>query len=97
MRKRYHLVSLDITLTEIVTHHAPSLPLPASGKTGVRFAALSSWSAQDLSLGRLAEGHVDALAILAEGSSEWRGVVVPLRAKTILFGERPHRPGIGHR
>jgi len=70
MRKRYHLVSLDITLTEIVTHHAPSLPLPASGKTGVRFAALSSWSAQDLSLGRLVEGHVDALAILAEAQAQ---------------------------
>jgi len=63
-------VSQDVALTEIVTHHAPSVPFPASGKTSLRFAALSAWSARDLSLGRLAEGHVDALAILAEAHAQ---------------------------
>lgn len=42
------------------------LPLPGSGRTADRWAALAAWGGRDLSLGRLAEGHVDALAILAE-------------------------------
>ena len=42
------------------------LPLPGGGNTWQRFEALSRWAGSDLSLGRLAEGHVDALAILAE-------------------------------
>ncbi|MCM2424940.1 acyl-CoA dehydrogenase family protein [Streptomyces sp. RKAG337] len=41
-------------------------PLPGSGRTGERFAALRSVAEQDLCLARLAEGHADALAILAE-------------------------------
>jgi alkylation response protein AidB-like acyl-CoA dehydrogenase len=43
--------------------------LPGSGRTWERFAALAGWAEQDLSLGRLAEGHVDALAILAEAGT----------------------------
>lgn len=42
------------------------LPLPGSGDTWRRFEVLASCAAKDLSVGRLAEGHVDALAILAE-------------------------------
>jgi alkylation response protein AidB-like acyl-CoA dehydrogenase len=42
------------------------LPLPGGGDTWERFEALARWAGHDLSLGRLAEGHVDALAILAE-------------------------------
>lgn len=42
------------------------LPLPGSGRTWQRWAALAEISARDLSLGRLAEGHCDALAIVAE-------------------------------
>jgi hypothetical protein len=42
------------------------LPLPGGGDTGERFEALASLAAEDLSLARLAEGHADALAILAE-------------------------------
>ncbi|MCZ4119975.1 acyl-CoA dehydrogenase [Streptomyces sp. H39-S7] len=55
-------------------------PLPGSGRTGDRFAALRSVAEQDLCLARLAEGHADALAILAEldgpvpGASERWGV-----------------------
>lgn len=44
----------------------PEFPLPGSGRTGDRFAALCSIAEQDLCLARLAEGHADALAILAE-------------------------------
>jgi hypothetical protein len=43
-----------------------TLPLPGTGHTARRWAALADWGGRDLSLARLAEGHVDALAILAE-------------------------------
>ena len=42
------------------------LPLPGSGQTGDRWAAFADLAEEDLSLARLAEGHSDAVAILAE-------------------------------
>ncbi len=45
---------------------APELPHPGAGRTAERFAVLGSWAGKDLSLGRLVEGHADALSILAE-------------------------------
>ncbi len=42
------------------------LPLPGSGWTRERWAALADLAEEDLSLARLAEGHTDAVAILAE-------------------------------
>ena len=42
------------------------VPLPGRGRTAERFRFLAEVSAVDLSLGRLVEGHLDALAILAE-------------------------------
>jgi alkylation response protein AidB-like acyl-CoA dehydrogenase len=42
------------------------LPLPGAGNTALRYGALAEIAAVDLSLARLAEGHTDALAILAE-------------------------------
>ena len=47
-----------------------TLPKPGSGGTAARFAALAEWAARDLSLARLLEGHVDALAILEEAGLE---------------------------
>jgi alkylation response protein AidB-like acyl-CoA dehydrogenase len=41
-------------------------PLPGSGATRERGAALADLGGEDLSLARLAEGHADATAILAE-------------------------------
>jgi hypothetical protein len=43
-----------------------NLPLPGAGRTGERWAVLADLAEDDLSLARLAEGHADALAILAE-------------------------------
>src|SRR5438067_12284843 len=43
-----------------------NLPLPGGGRTRERWAVLADLAAEDLSLARLAEGHADALAILAE-------------------------------
>ncbi len=45
---------------------ALDLPLPGSGGTLRRWQALAELSALDLVLGRLAEAHADAVAILAE-------------------------------
>ncbi|MFJ8677742.1 acyl-CoA dehydrogenase [Streptomyces sp. NPDC093589] len=45
---------------------ALEFPLPGSGRTSQRFAALRSVARQDLCLARLVEGHADATAILAE-------------------------------
>lgn len=50
----------------VVRTAAARLPSPGGGDTWARFEALSQWAAQDLSLGRLVEGHSDAMAILAE-------------------------------
>jgi len=50
----------------VVRTEAAQLPLPGEGDTWGRFEALSKWAAEDLSLGRLVEGHADAIAILAE-------------------------------
>ncbi len=41
-------------------------PMPGSGQTFVRWELLASLSAADLAAGRVAEAHLDALAILAE-------------------------------
>jgi len=43
-----------------------SVPLPGSGRTAVRFAVLSALGEESPALARLLEGHLDALAILAE-------------------------------
>lgn len=42
------------------------LPLPGSGRTLHRFAALAALAGEDPVLGRLGEGHADAVAILTE-------------------------------
>ncbi|WP_143219056.1 acyl-CoA dehydrogenase middle domain-containing protein [Actinokineospora bangkokensis] len=42
------------------------LPLPGSGDTGKRWAGLAQLGSADLAAARLAEGHADAAAILAE-------------------------------
>jgi alkylation response protein AidB-like acyl-CoA dehydrogenase len=43
-----------------------NLPLPGGGQTLGRWAVLAQLAEEDLSLARLAEGHTDALAIIAE-------------------------------
>jgi alkylation response protein AidB-like acyl-CoA dehydrogenase len=51
---------------EFVHTEGRTFPLPGSGDTWHRFEVLSKWAATDLSVGRLVEGHCDAIAILAE-------------------------------
>ncbi|MCU4185462.1 acyl-CoA/acyl-ACP dehydrogenase [Acidiferrimicrobium sp. IK] len=49
---------------------AGGLPLPGGGATAERLRALAAAGAEDLSVARLAEGHADAVAILAEAGRE---------------------------
>jgi alkylation response protein AidB-like acyl-CoA dehydrogenase len=51
---------------DFVQGDGKGLPVPGGGETWRRFEVLASCAAEDLSFGRLVEGHVDALAILAE-------------------------------
>jgi alkylation response protein AidB-like acyl-CoA dehydrogenase len=76
-------------LERIVQAREEAVPLPGKGHTWGRFLALSEWAAQDLSLGRLAEGHVDAVAILAEAGRE----VVDPRATYGVWAARSSRDG----
>ena len=49
------------------------LPAPGAGHTALRWQALASVSACDLTAGRVLEAHTDALAILAEAGQEAAG------------------------
>jgi alkylation response protein AidB-like acyl-CoA dehydrogenase len=55
-------------LRRVLDDELSGLPLPGSGSTWERFAALASVGAADLSVARLAEAHLDALAICAEAN-----------------------------
>jgi alkylation response protein AidB-like acyl-CoA dehydrogenase len=53
-------------VADLVARGALALPLPGSGDTATRLRALSEIAAVDLAMARIAEGHTDAVAILAE-------------------------------
>ncbi|TXC96507.1 acyl-CoA dehydrogenase [Streptomyces sp. ISID311] len=55
-----------ISVVADIASGALVFPLPGSGRTAQRFFSLQSVARRNLSLARLIEGHVDALAILAE-------------------------------
>lgn len=57
-------------LRDLVSSRALDLPLPGAGQTRERFNALAALGELDLTIGRLAEAHTDALAILAEIAPE---------------------------
>lgn len=54
------------SVVDLMDRGTLEFPLPGSGRTAERLAALQSVAEDDLCLARLVEGHVDALAILAE-------------------------------
>ena len=53
-------------IATLKTMLADPMPLPGAGETALRHRRLMDIGVQDLSLARLAEGHWDAVAILAE-------------------------------
>ncbi|QIY66207.2 acyl-CoA dehydrogenase [Streptomyces sp. RPA4-2] len=74
---------------DFVEREAPDVPLPGRS-TARRFAALTALGRRDLCLARLAEGHLDAAAILYELDH-------PLPAKGERWGvwaARPPGPGV---
>jgi alkylation response protein AidB-like acyl-CoA dehydrogenase len=58
--------SVETELRVLLDGGGLDLPLPGGGHTTHRWAALAELGRRDLALARLAEGHVDAVAILAE-------------------------------
>jgi alkylation response protein AidB-like acyl-CoA dehydrogenase len=63
---RTHSQFVKSQFREFVSSDGLDMSLPGSGSTWERFTTLARWSSVDLSLGRLCEGHSDAVAILAE-------------------------------
>ena len=64
------MTSVESQFKAFVHGAGRDLPLPGSGATWRRFTTLAEQASIDLSLGRLCEGHADALAILAEAGKE---------------------------
>jgi len=56
----------------LIANDALAAPLPGSGRTATRLRTLSEIAARDLSVARIAEGHLDARAILAEAGAPVR-------------------------
>jgi hypothetical protein len=59
---------IDAAFRAWVAETAPKLCSPGQGSTWERFVALGHAAGLDLALGRLAEGHADAIAILGEAA-----------------------------
>ncbi len=70
-----------------------NLPLPGRGRTRRRWAALADLAEEDLSLARLAEGHADALAILAELGQ----ATPPAGSRWGVWAAQPPGPGLAAR
>lgn len=66
------------------------LPLPGSGRTWERWMVLADLAGEDLSLARLSEGHVDALAILAELGAG----APPAGSRWGVWAAQPPGPGL---
>jgi hypothetical protein len=67
-----------------------NLPLPGGGRTRERWAMLADLAGEDLSLARLAEGHADALAILAELGEP----APPAGSRWGVWAAQPPGPGL---
>jgi hypothetical protein len=67
-----------------------NLPLPGGGRTRERWAVLADLAGEDLSLARLAEGHADALAILAELGEP----APPAGSRWGVWAAQPPGPGL---
>jgi hypothetical protein len=71
------------------------LPRPGSGRTWERWTALADLAGEDLSLARLSEGHVDALAILAELGPAGSGTGPPVAgSRWGVWAAQPPGPGL---
>ena len=64
------MISVESQFKAFVHSAGRDLPLPGGGDTWRRFTSLAEQASIDLSLGRLCEGHADALAILDEAGKK---------------------------
>ncbi|MGH3615273.1 MAG: acyl-CoA dehydrogenase family protein [Pseudonocardia sp.] len=60
------VATVEAELRALLAAGSLDLPQPGSGRTAPRWAALAAWGRRDLAVARLAEGHTDAVAILAQ-------------------------------
>lgn len=81
----WSVASIGAELRVMLAEGALELPLPGDGGTARRWAALAGWGRHDLAVARLAEGHTDAVAILAEADR--------LPAAAVLYGVWAARSG----
>jgi len=70
-----------------------NLPWPGSGRTSERWAVLADLAGEDLSVARLAEGHTDALAILAELGADL-APRPPTGSRWGVWAAQPPGPGL---
>ena len=68
--REVHRSGLIGELQRYAAERAHGVPLPGHDATRHRFAELDEVAARDLALGRLVEGHLDALAILREADTK---------------------------
>jgi hypothetical protein len=81
-------MKLEARLRDLLARGSFDLPLPGHGKTAIRHRCLAAIGREDLSLARLAEAHIDAVAILAEaGSTPEPGAIYGVWAS-----ETPNQP-----
>lgn len=62
----------------------PATPLPGRGRTGERWKLLATLAVEDLTVARVVEPHLDALAILAEAARG--GLAAPIAGPQQTFG-----------
>lgn len=60
------VATVEAELRALLAAGALDLPQPGGGCTALRWAALAAWGRHDLAVARLAEGHTDAVNILAQ-------------------------------
>jgi len=75
-----------------VTNRLEDVPLPGSGRTWERFAFLAHIAETSPALARLVEGHLDALAIMAE-----LGTPAPAYARLGVWAAEPGQHVAAHR
>jgi hypothetical protein len=85
--------AVELAFADAVESGRLDLPLPGGGRTGERWAVLAELASEDLSLARLAEGHADALAILAELGEP----VPPASGRWGVWAAQPPGPALAAR
>jgi hypothetical protein len=84
------VLATNRAFTQAVQSGALELPLPGRGQTRERWSALAGMAERDLCVARLAEAHVDALAIL----SELNGLAPARGSRWGVWASHPPNPAL---